>query len=273
MLLFWASSMPASAAGDPLHFGVFPHLSTRVLLETYQPLADHLSRALKRPVLLETAPDFADFVSRTRAGRYDVLLTPPHLAYLAQAETGYRPLYAYAEPLRGVVVVRKTAPYQGLRDLKGKSVALADPLAIVVMMMEADLSRAGLLQGRDFTRIEARSHNNAALLVVQGKAQAAVVGALAFQQVPARIKQDLRALAYTRPILSPVYMASARIPETEVEALKMALAGFGATASGREFLLHSGLGQLVPVSVAQLQDYQPYAMEAARRLARRRSVP
>ena len=271
VLCLW--SVSGLAQTMPLRFGVFPHLSTRVLLEVYQPLADHLSQALNRPVTLETAPDFADFLTRTREGRYDLLFTPPHLAYLAQSETGYRPLYAYTSPLYGLLVVRKHAPYQSLRDLKGKPLAMADPLGIVVMMMEAELSRAGLRQGRDFTRIEARSHNNAALLVIQGKAQGAVMGTMAFQRLPAQIRQDLRPLVHTRPILSPVYLANSKLPAAEVEALKAALKGFAATAPGHEFFKQGGLGDLLPVSAAQLQEFGEYGREAARRLKRRRVAP
>ena len=156
--------------------------------------------------------------------------------------------------LYGLLVVRKHAPYQSLRDLKGKPLAMADPLGIVVMMMEAELSRAGLRQGRDFTRIEARSHNNAALLVIQGKAQGAVMGTMAFQRLPAKIRQELRPLVHTRPILSPVYLANPKLPAAEFAALKPALKGFAETAPGRmSSSPQGGLGDLLPVSAAQLQ--------------------
>ena len=64
-----AGSVSAHAQTMPLRFWVFPNLSTRALLEVYQPVADCLSQALNRPVTLETAPDFADFLTRTREGR------------------------------------------------------------------------------------------------------------------------------------------------------------------------------------------------------------
>lgn len=267
-LLVWLLPVSAPAQGVPLHFGVIPNMSTRVLLEAHQPLVDYLAHALKRPVYLETAPDFAKFVARTREGRYDLLLTPPHLAYLAEVEAGYRPLFAYANPVQGMLVVPKQGPLQTLNDLKGKTIAMADPLGIVVMMMELELNRAGLLQGRDFIRIEAGSHNNAALLVVHGKAQAAVLGVLPFQRLPAEIRQELRALAYTRPVLSQVYLASANLPDADVGALNAALGAFAQTASGREFFERGGLGGLVPVSAADLQKLDRYGKEVARRLAR-----
>lgn len=266
LLLFCLSLGAALAQNLPLRFGVFPNLSAPVLLEAHQPLADYLSHALKRPVYLETAPDFASFVARTRQGRYDLLLTAPHLAYLALTEAGYRPLCAYANPVQGMLVVRKQAPFQTLTDLKGKTIAMADPLAIVVMLMEAELRRAGLLEGRDFARLEAGSHNNAALLVVQGKAQAAVLGALPFQQLPAEIRQDLRPVAYTKPVLSQVYLANASLPDADIAALSLALKGFAETTAGREFFRRGALRGLVSISSEALQPFSAYGVEAVRRL-------
>jgi len=266
LVLACLAPLAALSQGLPLRFGLFPNLSAPVLLDAHQPLADHLSHALKRPVYLETAPDFASFVTRTRQGRYDLLLTAPHLAYLAVTESGYVPLYAYAKPVQGMLVVRAQASFQTMADLKGKTIAMADPLAIVVMMMEAELGRAGLLEGRDFARLEAGSHNNAALLVVEGKAQGAVLGALPFQRLPAEVKQNLRPLAYTRPALSQVYLANAKLSAVEVKELKMALGRFGETAAGREFFRRGGMGGLVPVSSVALQALDPYAREATRRL-------
>ena len=267
LLFVFLAPVAGLSQGLPLRFGVFPNLSAPVLVAAHQPLADYLSHALKRPVYLETAPDFASFVTRTRQGRYDLLLTAPHLAYLAHTEAGYRPLYAYANPVQGMLVVRRQAPFKTLMDLQGKTIAMADPLAIVVMMMEADLRQAGLLEGRDFARLEAGSHNNAALLVVQGRAQGAVLGVLPFRQLPAEVRQELRPLAFTKPVLSQVYLANPGLPDAEFAALNRALKGFADTAAGRKFFRRGALGGLVSISSESLQPFSAYGAEAARRLA------
>jgi hypothetical protein len=93
------------------------------------------------------------------------------------------------------------------------------------------------------------------------------------QRLPVQIKQDPRPSAYTRPILSPVYLANAKLPDAEVEALSRALEGFGDTAAEREFFKQHGPGGLVPVSAAELQEFGHYGREAARGLGRRRVAP
>lgn len=93
------------------------------------------------------------------------------------------------------------------------------------------------------------------------------------QPLPVQLKQDLRPLAYTRPILSPVHLAHAKLPDAEVEALGMALEGFGGTAAEREFFKQDGLGGLVPVSAAELRELGHYGRDADRGLGRRRVAP
>lgn len=266
LLLVCVLPLSALAQDAPLRLGLFPNLTARVLLEAYQPLADHLTRVLKRPVYLETAPDFPSFVSRTREGRYDLLLTAPHLAYLAQAETGYRPLLTYKKPVQGLLVVRKDSPYRSLAELKGKTIAMADPLAIVVMMMETELEKAGLQDGRDYKRIEAESHNNAVLLVVQGKAEAGVLGVLPYQRLPDETRRAVRVLATTRPVLGQVYLTRPGMQDAEVRALRAALEGFAATPAGQAFFAKGDLGGLEPVTPQELKRYQPFGEEAGRRL-------
>ena len=93
------------------------------------------------------------------------------------------------------------------------------------------------------------------------------------QPLPVQLKQDLRPLAHTRPILSPVYLAHAKLPDAEVEALGMTLEGFGDTAAEREFFRRGSPGGLVPASTAELQELGHYAREADRGLGRRRVAP
>lgn len=162
-LLCLFTGMSANAAETGLKFGVFPNLSTRLLVETYQPLADALSDALKRPVALHTAPDFKTFFERTQAGEYDLVLTGPHLAWLAHKDAAYRPLYVYQRNTEGILLVRADSPYQTPYDLRGKTIAMGDPLAITVMRMERDLAKVGLQAGRDYVGLDVGPHNNAAL--------------------------------------------------------------------------------------------------------------
>ena len=239
-------ALAASAGETPqkpgLKFGVFPNLSTRVLLETYQPVADTVSDSSKRPVELQSAADFETFYQRTQSGEYDLLLTAPHLAWLAWKEAGYRPLLAYDQPVMGLLVVRRGSGIRTLADLKAKTVARADPLAIVVMRMEKQLVKAGLRAGRDYQSVEAGSHNNAALLVHQGKVDAGILGALPFRKLAPDVQSGLQIIAETEALPSQVYLVGQRVSPDQETLLQRGIQQFMLSEAGRVFLEKGGFG-------------------------------
>ena len=110
----------ARPTDTPLIFGVFPNMTARQTLEIYQPLASLMEKRLQRRVAIYSARDFKTFVEHTRQGDYDILLTAPHLAWLARQDAGYRPLLKYARPTRGLLVVKNTSPYRVPEDLRGQ---------------------------------------------------------------------------------------------------------------------------------------------------------
>ncbi len=241
------STLAASAGEIPqkpgLKFGVFPNLSIRVLLETYQPVADAVSDASKQPIELQSAADFETFYQRTQSGEYDLLLTAPHLAWLAWKEAGYRPLLAYDQPVRGLLVVKRGSAIKTLADLKAKTVARADPLAIVVMRMEKQLVKAGLRAGRDYQSVEAvGSHNNAALLVHQGKADAGILGALPLRKLAPDVQSGLQIIAETEALPSQVYLVGQRVSPDQEALLLHGIQQFMLSEAGRVFLEKGGFG-------------------------------
>jgi phosphonate transport system substrate-binding protein len=64
--------------------GIIPAHSPRVLTERYEPLRAYLESRLKQPVRIESAADFARFQARTVRGEFDLTVTAPHFARLAQ---------------------------------------------------------------------------------------------------------------------------------------------------------------------------------------------
>ncbi len=142
LLLLIAGSRPAASADKPLVLGVFPSMTAKQTIEIYRPLASALEKHLQRSVVVYSARDFTTFVARTRQGEYDILLTAPHLAWLARQDTGYRPLLKYAQPVRGLLVVRSDSPIDEPDKLRGRTIAMADPIALAVLAIQAELADA-----------------------------------------------------------------------------------------------------------------------------------
>lgn len=263
--ILWLLAMvrPAWAAEPPpLVFGIFPLLSAKQLIEIYRPLADALETRLQRRVVLYTARDFKTFVERTRQGEYDLVLTAPHLAWLARQDAGYRPLLKYADPVRGLLVVKRDAPLNAPEQLRGRTIATADALAVTVLALQAQLAAHGLRRAVDYRTLDAGTHGNAVMQVVNGRADAAMLGLHPFNLLPAELRQQLRVLAETPPLSSVMILAHPRLSDAQAQAVRTALLGFAAAPEGRAFMQRGGFGGFAEVDGSELRAFRPYALQA-----------
>ncbi len=257
---------PLHANPPPLIFGVFPNLSAKLLIETYRPVADALQKQLGRPVEIYSAPDFKTFVARTREGEYDILLTAPHLAWLAQRDVGYRPLLKYAEPVRGLLIVKDDSPIQGIEQLRGNTLVAADPLAVVVMAMVTRIRSRGLNPGVDFSIQYAHTHSNAAIRVFNGAAAVAIIGSQPYRQLPPEVKAHLRVIAETPPLSSQMFLTHPRLSDAEALAVRRALEAFAESPGGRAFMEHCGFGGLAELDGRELREFRSYAEQVEQAL-------
>lgn len=259
--------MAAEAA--TLEVGIFPYLSVRTLLERYQPLRDHLERALGRPVQFVTAPDFRSFVERTQAGQYPLVITAPHFARLAQRKADYRPLLQPVNAMHGVFLVAAPSPVRGLADLKGLSVATPDRLALVTALGEEALSRAGLSSPADVRLDPHPSHNAAIQAVLRGGAGAALVSTYVHLQMSAEIRGQLRVVAETAALPAPlVILAGPVLANEDAEAIRTAVVEFTErTEEGRRFMESTHYRAMEVPAEADLERLDPYLPALERALA------
>src|SRR5712692_1081709 len=201
---------PAFAQGS-LQFGLLPSRSTPETIRNYSPLKAYLERALKREIILCTAPDFREYIRRTRAGEYDFLCTSAPMARLAQQEAGFKPLVRVRDDFYGVLLVATAAPYKKTADLRGKMVATPDALATASVLGQKLFMDAGLQRGRDITLRPSPSSTSAALAVIYGTADAALISDRSYRTLPSEEKAGLQLLAKTPSALGIIYMAHPRL--------------------------------------------------------------
>lgn len=262
----WAGLAGAAAPPEPLRLGLFPNQSARALVALYQPLQAHLETALGRPVELFTAPDFKTFVERTHARQYDLVVTAPHLARLAQTEARWQPLFSYSQRLHAVIITLQGGAVRSLEDLRGQTVALPDRLAVIPILGLRLLQEQGLRREADFKLLQAGSHSNAALAVQRGEAQAAIIGSIPFFQLSREAHARLHVLAATASIPSQFLLLNPDREASLADVVRQALLDFAASPRGRDFFERSGFGGVQAASEAELQSMEPYAREVARLL-------
>lgn len=271
VLLLLAMGIPTAFGADkPLVFGVFPYVTAKQIVETYRPVANALEKQLQRRVLLYTARDFKTFAERTRQGEYDILLTAPHFAWLARQETGYRPLLKYTLPVRGLLVVKSDSPFHSLEALRGHTIATADSTALVVLAAKAEMAAQGLRDNIDYRSTNAVTHINAAMQIINGRADAAMLAQQPYKMMRPELRQNLRVLAETPPLPSLMYLTHPRLPEAEAQAIRSALLTF-ATSPDEQALTHrGGHGDIGPIDNNELLAIRPYALQAQEMLRKTR---
>ncbi len=263
----WAG--PAAAA-EPLQLGLLPSRSTATLMRDYAPLKGYLERALGREIMMGTAPDFREYARRTLAGEYEVLHTAPHFARHAQQEKGLVPLARTQDNVSGALLVPADASYRAIAELRGKTVAMPDELAMVTLLGEQLLRAAGLRPGEDVTLSYSPSHTSAALAVVHGQADAAVVFPPIYHALPEADRRLLRVLAESRKVPGTVYLAHPRLGGTVIAQLRRALLDFHRHEGGQRFFRALKLSGVSAVTEPEMQALDPYVALLKRRLAQER---
>jgi len=260
--LLIAGVRPAFSEDKPLTFGIFPDLTAKQTIEIYQPLANALETHLQRQVVIYSARDFKTFVERTRQGEYDILLTAPHLAWLARQEAGYQPLLRHGKPVHGLLVVKSDSPFVAPKALRGRTIATADSIAVAVLALQAELAAHGLRRDIDYQTIDSGTHFNAVMQVINGRAEAAMLGRHSYTLLPPELRQQLRVLAETQPLSSLTYLTHPRLHDAEAQTIRKALLNFAASPKGQAFMQRGGYGDFANFESSDLHAFRRYALQA-----------
>jgi ABC-type phosphate/phosphonate transport system substrate-binding protein len=161
--------------------------------------------------------------------------------------------------MQGVIAVAENAPMENLGDLRGKSVAAADRLAVITLLGEATLAdQGGLSPDHDLRMTYLPSHNSALMSLAEGRADAAIVGSLVYEKMTSTLGTRLRVLAYTARIPHMIYMARPGLAP-QVDAIRNHLLAFNALSGSNQQNagLGTSFGTLTTVSEDDLQTLAP----------------
>lgn len=249
---------PVLYAETEITLGIFPYVTSGQLIQLHTPLKNYISETLGRPVVLVTAPDFATFDARTHAGAYDVIVTAPHFGWMAERRDGYQRLARTLHEVTGVFLVRTDSNIQGVGDLKGKTVMMAQPLSILYQLGQETLRQHGLVPGKNTTVIDTRTHNNALYAPLRSEADVGMTGVLLWETLKGDQKDQLRVVGRTRSVAGFMLMAHKRVARRDIETLRAALLGFAKTPAGEDYLATTGLRGFAPIDDATMRSLEPY---------------
>jgi phosphonate transport system substrate-binding protein len=247
---------------EALRIGLVPYLSTRALVNVFDPLRLHLQQSLARPMVAFTAVNHVAFANSLRQGDYDFAFMPAHTMHVAAEDWGYVPLARTRAPTRIVLATRADSPLDSIDALRGKRVVLLDRLAITSKVAIDELEARSLRARRDL-EIEYLVNISSVLLALDRPDVAAVaVIESTLQDFPLAMRQRVRVLAHLRTVPSPGFAALPRLAAPERERLRAALLAFAGAPGGS-----TAQAPLEPVTLADLEPLAPYAARLRRELA------
>lgn len=264
LMLLLAPRAQAEPGPAPFELAFTPFLPVRTMMQNYQPMRAYLESRLQEPVTLVTAPDYKIYNERMRLQEYPFVITVANSAYLAHVDHGYVPMLRPVILTRPALVVAAQSGLKSIKELRGATLAMPDPLAVVAMQGAQMLREAGLNPGRDVNIKYTPNHSAAANHVISGEASAAIVSDRALLQMPKMTQQALRVLQTWEAGAAPgiLYLAAPQVPRARVERLQQAILEFVRdTEAGRALMNNLGYGGLVPATGEDLKPLAPYGAQ------------
>lgn len=258
IMMCTAGTAPAAAGEQPaLKLGIMPFNSPLALIKTHRPLTEHLEKSLGRKVAVFTSTDYFTHINALLAGDFDLAITGPHFAAIAN-QRGMTPLFRYSAELNPVLVVARESSLRKPADLRGKTIAIPSRLSVTAISGIKWLQDNGLKLDRDFRTVEYHSHGAAVAAVTGGQADAAFSADSALRQMPEDVQLQLRLQPTDARTPHVTTLAHSRLGEAEIARVRAALQTFQGTPAGQRFFAETGYLGYQPVSAADLERLQAY---------------
>jgi phosphonate transport system substrate-binding protein len=252
------ASLSHAAGKMELSLGLFPYVTPAQLIQFHIPLKNYLSKTLGMNINLVTAPDFESFMANTEKGDYDIIFTAPHMGRLAEKRDGYHRLAMTGHHVQGLFLAKKDSAINSLDDLKDKKIMVAQRISVIYQMVLQTLAKKGLVDGKNVTIIETKTHNNALYAPLRDEADASVTGILLWETLGQEYKDKLKVIGSTNSVPGFVLMAHPRVTAQIQKKLQQALFTYAKTAEGKTYFESTRLKAFLPIDSKTMKSLDPY---------------
>lgn len=257
-----APAAPAAreAPNEALVIGVLPYIGSGALLSQYEYLKTYLGRvAGEKDVRIVVPANFKAFFTSTMKGEFDIAVSAPHFARVAQIDKAMTPLLIYEPRIKALFVTPADGGVSGPADVRGKAVAFANPQSLVAMYGQQWLRQKNLEVGTDYEARGARTDMGVGRMMLAGEAVAAIMSNGELRSLPAEESERLKIVETFTTIPNFVVVANPAMERERVSRLKASLKAFLADKDeGAAFARATGLTGIVDVDEPLLRELDPY---------------
>ena len=165
------------ALPETLVVGVLPNIAAEKLMARYENLKRYLERVNDNQVRIVVPANFKAFFDSTMKGEYDLAISAPNLARVAQMDANLIPLAMYEPRINALFVAPINSQIKSGRDVRGQTVAFANPQSLVAMYGQQWLKSLDLVPGKDYEVKAARTDMGVGRMMLLGEAVAAIMQA------------------------------------------------------------------------------------------------
>lgn len=238
--------------------GVVPNVSARVILANYQPMRAYFEQELKRKVEIATAADFRSFHGATLRGDYDLVVTAANLGRLAQIDNRWSALATYEPQIPALLVASAANPNSSVEQLRGKSLALANPQSLLALRGLQWLRAQGLEDARDFKMVLAGNDDSLGAMVRSGEAPLAMLSMGEYRQIGEETRKNLRIVAEFAKLQGFLVLANPRLTPAQAQQLKALVLQFPKSEDGKKFAALSGVANIRDIGPAELEPLDAF---------------
>jgi ABC-type phosphate/phosphonate transport system substrate-binding protein len=220
--------------------GVTYQATPKEIREKFEPIADLISKALRREVRIVLVPGYDDARAGMAKQEYDlVFMHPAHVA-LAEVKAGRYRTIAWTMGFTEYTVsmlVRPESTLKTLGDLKGRTLVTPDPDSITSWMVRAMLRDEKL--GANDLRVRTTRYQDAVPFYLDY--EFADVGATAANAVvKAWQGKGGKVIVRSRPVPIKHFIVSTKLPADDVERIRETIVQLVNNDPGRKALVASG---------------------------------
>ena len=204
--------------------GITYYQTNKEIEARFAPLAELISKAIKRPVRVVVVSAYNDVREGLDKQEYDLSFVHPAHVALAAIKSGKYRSVAWTTGFTDysvMLLTNKDQPITKLEDLRGRTIVSPDPDSITAWMLRAMLRDQKLKPDTDLKIITTRYQDAVPFYVTYGFAQ---VGATAAKGV-AKDWTDKggKVVLSSRPVPIKQWIVSTKVPADDVDKIKSAL--------------------------------------------------
>ncbi len=257
-LAVWASGVSAQSPAPEFTIGVLPNVSARVILTNYQPMREYFQRERKQPVEIATALDFRAFSESTMKGAYQVVITAANVGRVNQLDGKWEPIAIYEPAIPALLVAAASNASNSVEQLRGKTLAVANPQSLVVLRGLQWLREQGLQEGRDFKLSRVSNDDSLGALIRSGEAPLAMMSMGEFRAIGEAARKELKIATEFARVPGFLVMVGPQLPAAERERIKAMMLKFPATEEGKKFFSLSGVVNIREIKPGELDSLDAF---------------